>query len=50
MEEVGEADLSSLVCKFHGMSGVKEGDRVEVAVEIDRLHFFDPDTGLALTN
>jgi hypothetical protein len=24
------------------------GERITLAVDLDRLHFFDPDTGLAL--
>ncbi|HEY1701502.1 MAG TPA: ABC transporter ATP-binding protein, partial [Trebonia sp.] len=29
-------------------SGVRPGNSIELAVDTSRLHFFDPDTGLAL--
>jgi multiple sugar transport system ATP-binding protein len=29
-------------------SRVRPGERIEVAVKTDRLHFFDPETGLGI--
>ena len=37
-----------VVAKFDPRSRVKVGDTVQVAVSTDRLHFFDPATGLAI--
>ena len=33
---------------FEPRSGIRIGDRVEVAVDVRRLHYFDPDTELAI--
>jgi multiple sugar transport system ATP-binding protein len=33
---------------FEPRSGIRIGDRVEVSVDVRRLHFFDPDTELAI--
>jgi multiple sugar transport system ATP-binding protein len=39
---------ASLVGRFSPRTGAVEGDAVEVAVDVRALHFFDPDTGLAI--
>jgi hypothetical protein len=28
----------------------KPGDRVRFSVDVERIHFFDPDTGLSIVN
>ena len=43
------ASLDSFaVARFNSKSKAVLGDRIRVAVEVDRLHFFDRETGLAL--
>jgi multiple sugar transport system ATP-binding protein len=39
---------ATLVGRFSARSRVEQGDRVEVAVDPGALHFFDPQTGLAI--
>ena len=36
------------VASFAPRSRVRPGDEIEVAVDTERLHFFDPETGLAI--
>jgi multiple sugar transport system ATP-binding protein len=36
------------VASFSPRSRVRPGDEVEIAVDVERLHFFDTDTGLAI--
>jgi multiple sugar transport system ATP-binding protein len=43
--EPGRADVTA---RFSPRSPVREGDQIEVAVDTDRLHVFDLDTGEAL--
>ena len=43
----GEGE-TTLVGRFGARSGVKVGDRAEVAVDTRYLHFFDPETGLGI--
>ena len=37
-----------MVGRFGPRSRIKSGDTVDVAVEIDALHFFDLETGLGI--
>jgi hypothetical protein len=30
------------------VSSARERERLEIAVDVDRLHFFDPETGLSV--
>jgi ABC-type sugar transport system ATPase subunit len=39
-----------LIARFPGTSQVRRGDRVELAVTVTKLSFFDPVTGVALWN
>jgi multiple sugar transport system ATP-binding protein len=42
------AEQASLVGRFSPRTRVVGGDRIEVAVDPERLHFFDPQTGAAI--
>jgi multiple sugar transport system ATP-binding protein len=42
------ADALPLWARFPARSGVRRGDRVQVAVDAGRAHVFDPETGKAL--
>ena len=42
------AQESTLVARFDAASEVKEGERIEIAVDTSALHFFDPETGLGI--
>jgi multiple sugar transport system ATP-binding protein len=50
----GEAETGMLgqahngVARLDPRSGIRPGSRVTFAVDVSRLHFFDPDTGLAI--
>ena len=46
MEAVQEGN--SFVASFAPRSRVRPGDDVEIVVDRERMHFFDPDTGLAI--
>jgi multiple sugar transport system ATP-binding protein len=48
LERQADEGRSMVVASFDARSGVRVGDRVEVVVATDRLHFFDPDTGLSI--
>jgi multiple sugar transport system ATP-binding protein len=39
---------TDFVARLDPRSGVREGERIELAVDTARMHFFDPDTGLAV--
>jgi multiple sugar transport system ATP-binding protein len=43
-----QPDEASLVGRFSPRTRVREGEAVEVVVDQRALHFFDPDTGLAI--
>jgi multiple sugar transport system ATP-binding protein len=44
----GDAHRAVVVGRFHADSKVKDDEDAEVAVDTRALHFFDPDTGLAI--
>jgi multiple sugar transport system ATP-binding protein len=44
----GRTAVARLVGRFSPRTGVREGDSIEVAVDERALHFFDPETGLAI--
>jgi multiple sugar transport system ATP-binding protein len=50
VEELAEGDQqeTTMVGRFAADSGVHEGETAEVAVHTEKLHFFDPETGLAI--
>jgi multiple sugar transport system ATP-binding protein len=43
-----DAAHTDMIGRFSPRSRVREGDQVTVRVDTERLHFFDPETGLAL--
>jgi multiple sugar transport system ATP-binding protein len=48
-EQLPQSDAhATLVGRFGARARVKQGDRVEVAVDTRALHFFDPETGLGI--
>jgi multiple sugar transport system ATP-binding protein len=47
-ERAAEAGETTIVGRFGARSGVKVGDRAEVAVDTRSLHFFDLETGLGI--
>jgi multiple sugar transport system ATP-binding protein len=48
IEQLGSLDRMTLVGRFSPQSRVREGDTIEVAIDEDSLHFFDPSTGSAI--
>ena len=48
VEEVGTGSGTSCVARFNPRSTVSVGDHAEVAVDAERIHFFDHTSGLAL--
>jgi multiple sugar transport system ATP-binding protein len=47
-EEIGRSERATVVGRFDAGSRVRADDRIELAIEPDRLLFFDPQTGTAL--
>jgi multiple sugar transport system ATP-binding protein len=43
-----EIEGTKFVAAFAPRSRVKVGDQIEVVVDTERMHFFDPDTGNAI--
>jgi multiple sugar transport system ATP-binding protein len=48
VDQLAEENTATLVGRFGPRSRVREGDKVEVAVDTRALHFFDPETGLGI--
>jgi multiple sugar transport system ATP-binding protein len=48
VEQEARAGESVFVAQLDPRARVREGERVELVVRTDRLHFFDPDTGLGI--
>ncbi len=48
VEEAAQAGESTFLARLNPRTGVKEGQEVELVVDVSRLHFFDPDTGLGI--
>ena len=49
--KVGQTDAgggATLVGRFGARSGARPSEQIEVAVDVDGLHFFDPETGLGI--
>ena len=48
-EDVPTAHAGNIwVASFTPRSRVRPGDEVQIAIDAERLHYFDPDTGLAI--
>jgi multiple sugar transport system ATP-binding protein len=51
IEDVPVAHTANIwVASFSPRSRMRPGDQVEIAIDAERLHFFDPETGLAIRN
>jgi multiple sugar transport system ATP-binding protein len=48
LEEKARASQSEFVAQLSPRTKVKEGDKLEVVVDTNRFHFFDPETGLGI--
>jgi multiple sugar transport system ATP-binding protein len=46
--ETAAPQTTTFVARFHGNTQASVGDRIEVVVETESLHFFDPDTGASI--
>ena len=47
--EAGTGGQPTFVARFNPRTSAAVGDRVEVAVDTTSIHFFDLETGLAIT-
>jgi multiple sugar transport system ATP-binding protein len=47
-EEIGRSERATVVGRFDAGSRASADDRIELAIDPDRLLFFDPQTGTAL--
>ena len=47
-EEMTEPIVRRFVARLDGDSEVRPGDRIELGIQVDQLHWFDPDTGDAI--
>ncbi len=47
-EQSGGQVVSNAVGRFHPRSKVKAGQTIDIAVTVENMHFFDPDTNLAI--
>jgi multiple sugar transport system ATP-binding protein len=45
---IGDAEGAAIVGRFGARSGARPGQSLEIAVDVDGLHFFDPSTGLGI--
>jgi multiple sugar transport system ATP-binding protein len=45
---IGSSEGAALIGRFGARSHVRVGEAAEVAVDVDGLHFFDPETGLGI--
>jgi multiple sugar transport system ATP-binding protein len=48
LERQADERRARIVAKFDPRSRVRVGDAVEVGVDVDHIHIFDPETGLAI--
>jgi multiple sugar transport system ATP-binding protein len=45
---IGDPEGAAIVGRFGARSGARTGQKLEIAVDVDGLHFFDPNTGLGI--
>ena len=44
--EIGEVpQIPAIIARLDPRTGIREGERARLRVDLDSLHFFDPDTG-----
>jgi multiple sugar transport system ATP-binding protein len=48
LEERAQASTSVFVAQLSPRTQAREGDRLELVVDTERMHFFDPETGLGI--
>jgi multiple sugar transport system ATP-binding protein len=48
LEQRARADGATVVAKIDARSRARTGDAIELMVDTERLHFFDPESGLAI--
>ncbi len=48
LASVGDLDSTMVAARFDPRTRVRVGDQIQVAVDVNNAHFFDPDTGLAI--
>jgi multiple sugar transport system ATP-binding protein len=48
VDQIGDGGGATLVGRFGARSGARPSQQTEVAVDVDGLHFFDPETGLGI--
>jgi multiple sugar transport system ATP-binding protein len=48
VQERAQAGESTFLARLNPRSGAKEGEQVELVVDVSRLHFFDPASGLGI--
>ena len=48
LERRARDDGATIVARVDARSRARAGERVELMVDLERIHFFDPDTGLAI--
>jgi multiple sugar transport system ATP-binding protein len=48
LERRARHDGATIVARVDARSGARAGERVEMVVDLERIHFFDPDSGLAI--
>ena len=46
VEDLGSA--ANAVAKFEAVSAVRSGETIDLAIDVAKLHFFDPETRLAI--
>jgi len=48
LEELSDEEVADAVARFNPRSGARAGETISAVIDIERLHFFDLETGLAL--
>jgi len=48
VQQQAQGGRSTVVARLNPRTRARVGDRIEVVVDTERLHFFDPDTGAGI--
>jgi multiple sugar transport system ATP-binding protein len=48
VEQGARSGESTFLARLSPRTGAKEGEPIELVVDVGRLHFFDPGTGLGI--